>query len=115
MSDFTASQQTYMRCAIAAFSLRDMFQSSQPVLVQVYAYILAASINTIPSCVESSFRAVNRDVGDLNSGSLQMLLVLWSECHFIFPAVTTTQMFIYVSHIHFETLSRFQSLEVQFR
>lgn len=65
--------------------------------------------------LNSALRTVNPDVGDHKSGSLQMLLTLWSDCHFTFPARPTIQMFIDISHIHFETLSRFQSLDVQFR
>lgn len=65
--------------------------------------------------LNSALRTVNPDVGDHNSGTLQMLLALWSACHFTFPARPTIQMFIDIGHIHFETLSRFQSVDVQFR
>lgn len=101
-----------MRCSEAAFGLHDMFQSPQPVL---YTHILAASINKHLHVLNSALRTVNPDVGDHNSGSLQMLLVLWSDCHSTFLARPTIQMFVDISHIHFETLSRFQSLDVQFR
>lgn len=81
----------------AAFSLHDI-------------HSLAAYRNKSPLCVESALRALNPHVCDSNSGSLQILLALHSDCHFIFPAVSTTQMFIYVSRINFHF-----SLKVRFR